>query len=153
MNRALRSVLHAPVYLYRWRCSWILGHRFLLLIHTGRRTGKRRETVLEVMQYRSTGPEAVVMSGFGHGAGWLRNIVATADAEIVLGSRRFSATCRFLDATEAVGVVAAYERQHLFMAPVIRLVLSSLLGWRYDGSPEARSRLAAQLPLIAFRPR
>ena len=50
------------MYLYRWKCGWLLGHRFLLLIHVGRRTGLRRCTVLEVLEYRKEGSEAVVMS-------------------------------------------------------------------------------------------
>ena len=55
----------APVYLYRWRLGWLLGHRLLLLTHIGRRTGLRRQTVLEVVEYRKEIPEAVVVNGFG----------------------------------------------------------------------------------------
>jgi hypothetical protein len=36
---------------------------------------------------------------------------------------------------------------------VVRAVLSRLVGWRYDGTPNARRRLGRELPLIAFRPR
>src|SRR5215469_3700219 len=39
---ALRRLFRVPVYLYWWKCGWLLGHRFLLLNHTGRRTGLRR---------------------------------------------------------------------------------------------------------------
>ena len=52
---------------------WLLGNRFLLLIHIGRRTRRRRETVLEILEFRKEAPEMVVMSGFGHNANWLRN--------------------------------------------------------------------------------
>ena len=61
----LRRLFRAPEYFYRWRCGGLLGHRLLLLIHIGRRTGLRRHTVLEVLEYRKEGPEAVVMSAFG----------------------------------------------------------------------------------------
>jgi hypothetical protein len=64
-KNVLRHLLRAPVYLYRWRLGPLFGKRFLLLTHTGRRTGVRHQTVLEVMEYREEGPEAVVMSGFG----------------------------------------------------------------------------------------
>ena len=151
MNRALGSLFRAPVFLYRWRCGWLLGHRFLLLIHTGRRTGLQRQTVLEVIEYRREGPEVVVMSGFGRTSDWLRNIVATPSPEVVIGSHRFSAIVRCLDQSEAVTVMAGYERRNRFVAPIIRLVLSRLLGWQYGGSDADRRRLVAQLPLIAFR--
>jgi deazaflavin-dependent oxidoreductase (nitroreductase family) len=154
----LRGMFRLPVYLYRWHCGRLLGRRFLLLSHVGRRTGLRRDTVLEIMEYREPGPELpgpelIVMSGFGRNAGWLRNIETTPGAKVTVGSQRFRATHRRLDADEAVRVVAGYEHRHRVAAPIIRTVLSKLLGWRYDGSDAARRRLVAQLPLIAFRPR
>ena len=151
-NRMLRRLFRAPVYLYRWRCGRLFGHRFLLLRHTGRRSGQPRETVLEVLEYRPEGPEAVVMSAYGRGAQWLRNIAAGPGPEVTIGSQRFIADHRFLDETEAAMVIAGYERRNRFAAPIIRIVLSRLVGWRYDGSPDARLRLVRALPLVAFRP-
>lgn len=105
------------------------------------------------MEYRSDGPEAVVMSGFGPQADWLRNIEATPCPEIVIGRQRFIAAHRLLGEAEAMRVIGGYERRHRFMAPIIRSVLSRLLDWRYCGSEDDRRRLVAQLPLVAFRPR
>jgi deazaflavin-dependent oxidoreductase (nitroreductase family) len=145
-----------PIYLYRWHLGWhlgwLLGHRFLLLVHTGRRTGLRRETVLEVLEYRKQTSEAVVMSGFGPNSDWLRNIEATPGEEVVVDSRHFVAAHRFLGEQEAVTVMQGYEQRNRWMAPVVRGVLSSLLGWKYQGSDSDRHRLVRQLPLIAFRP-
>jgi deazaflavin-dependent oxidoreductase (nitroreductase family) len=152
LNAALRRLFRAPVYLYRWNLGWLLGHRFLLLIHIGRRTGLRRHTVLEVMEYRKEGPEAVVMSAFGRNADWLRNIEATPGPEVVIGSQRFVAAHRFLDEEEAIRVINGYEQRNWFIAPIIRAVLSRLLGRPYDSSESARRRLVMQLPLVAFRP-
>jgi deazaflavin-dependent oxidoreductase (nitroreductase family) len=125
----------------------------MLLIHVGRRTGLRRETVLEVMEYRDEGPEVVVMSAFGPEADWLRNIQARSDPEVVIGSLRFTAAHRMLGAEEAVRVIAGYEQRNRLIAPIIRAVLSRLLGWRYLGSEADRRWLVVHLPLIAFRPR
>ena len=94
MGRTLRRVLHAPVLLYRWHGGWLLGQRFLLLIHSGRRTGLRHRTVLEVMEVRREPREWVVMSGFGPQANWLRNIQAAGGAEIVVGREGFVASYR-----------------------------------------------------------
>ena len=71
------------------KCGWLLGHRFLMLIQIGRRTGLRRYTILEVMEYRKGLPEMVVMSGFGRNPDWLRNIEATPNLEVVIGVKRF----------------------------------------------------------------
>lgn len=152
-NRLARSLLRAPVHLYHWRLGPLLGRRFLLLIHTGRRTGKRRETVLEVAEYRPAGSEAVVISAFGRNAGWLRNLEADPEPEVVIGRQRFVAVHRILDADEAVSVVRGYEQRNRLLGPVIRLALSRFLGWPYRGTEGDRRRLVQELPLIAFRPR
>jgi len=152
-NSVLRHLLRAPVYLYRWRLGPLFGKRFLVLTHTGRRTGVRHQTLLEVMEYREVGPEAVVMSGFGRNSDWLRNIEATPNEEVVIGTRHFQASHRFLAEEEAVNVVENYERGNRLVASLVRWVLSRLLGWQYRGSTDDRRRLVGQLPLIAFRPR
>jgi len=152
-NGPLRWFLHAPVYIYRWHLGSLLGKRFLLLTHIGRHTGLRRQTVLELMEYREKGPEAVVMSGFGPNSDWLRNIQARSGEEVDIGSRHFPATHRFLGDEEAMAVVKSYERRNRLVAPLVRDVLSRLLGWQYSGSEADRRRLIEQLPLIAFRPR
>lgn len=150
MGRSLRRLLHAPALLYHCHAGWLLGRRFLLLIHTGRRTGLRHHTVLEVMDIQTNPRAFVVMSGFGPAANWFRNIQATQDAEIVVGRERFTATHRILPPAEAADVIARYEARHRLIAPLVRSVLSKLLGWRYDGSPASRLRTAEALPLVAF---
>ena len=154
LSPLLRLLARAPVWLYR--CGWgrLLDRRFLLLIHVGRKSGLRRETVLEIVDYREQGPEAVVVSGFGRDADWLRNIEARPEAEeVVIGRSRFAASHCILAADEAVRVLADYERRNRFVAPLVRFVLSRLLGWPYHGTDPERRRLAAQLPFVAFRPR
>jgi deazaflavin-dependent oxidoreductase (nitroreductase family) len=148
---SVRWLLRAPVGLYRWRLGWLLGKRFLLLTHIGRRTGARHQTVLEVMEYREEGPEAVVMSGFGRGSDWLRNIEASGGEEVDVGRRHFVACHRFLEEEEAVRVLAGYERRNRLMAPVVRAVLSRLVGWTYHGGEEERRKVVRELPLVGFR--
>jgi len=92
LNSTLRRLFRAPAYLYRWRCGWLFGHRFLLLIQVGRRTGLYRDTVLEILEYRPEGPEVVVMSAFGPKADWLRNIEAGPCPEVVVGMRALPQT-------------------------------------------------------------
>jgi deazaflavin-dependent oxidoreductase (nitroreductase family) len=133
-------------------CGWLLGHRFLLLTHIGRRSGRRRETVLEVVDYRPGGPEIVVVSAYGGAAGWLRNIQATRHTEIAIGKKHFFATYRILGQEEAIEVIRGYEHRNRLIGPIVRLGLGAFLGWRYRGSESDRRRLVTQLPLIAFRP-
>jgi deazaflavin-dependent oxidoreductase (nitroreductase family) len=150
---ALRYLFRGPVYLYRWHLGWLLGHRFLLLTHTGRRSGLRRQTVLEVVEYRKSGPEVVVVSAFGHSADWLRNIEAKSDEEVTVASKHFAASHRILDEEEAISVIRGYEHRNRLVAPLLRAGLGWVAGWAYHGNDEDRRRLVRQLPLVAFRPR
>jgi hypothetical protein len=47
----LRWVFRAPRRLYDVGWGGLLGHRFLLLRHTGRRTGRQHAVVLEVLRH------------------------------------------------------------------------------------------------------
>ena len=149
----LGYLFRAPVHLYRWRLGWLLGNRLLLLTHTGRRTGLRRQNVLEVVEYREEGPEVVVASGFGPHSDWLLNIEARPDEEVTVGSQHFAASHRFLGEEEAMRVIEGYEHRNRFIAPIVRRGFTWLLGWQYRGGENDRRRLVRQLPLIAFRPR
>lgn len=104
------------------------------------------------MEYRD-GPEVVVMSAFGPDADWLQNLKLDPNPEVVISRQRFVAAYRILDTAEAMSVVREYEQRNRFIAPIIRLVLSRLLGWEYRGSDDDRWRLVKQLPLVALRPR
>lgn len=149
----LGRVLGAPAYLYDAHAGWLLGRRFLRLTHVGRRTGRRYRTMLEVIgQDRRTG-EVLVMAGLGRSAQWLRNIEAGNAVEVAIGHDRFHPVHRMLTPVEASEALAGYERRNRLLAPIVRKVLSWLVGWRYDGSPAARLRLVTQLPVVAFRPR
>ncbi|HEY1677241.1 MAG TPA: nitroreductase family deazaflavin-dependent oxidoreductase [Candidatus Sulfotelmatobacter sp.] len=149
---ALWYLFRGPVRLYHWHLGWIFGHRCLLLTHFGRRTGLRRETVLEVVEYREKGPEVIVANGFGPNSDWVRNIEVRDEEEITVGLQHFRATHRFVPAEEALAVIRSYERRNRFIAPLVRRGFSWLLGWGYTGSEADRRRLVMQIPLIAFRP-
>jgi deazaflavin-dependent oxidoreductase (nitroreductase family) len=150
---ALRALLGLPVLLYHAHLGLLLGHRFLLLVHTGRKTGLHRETVLEVVRYDPVTRESVVAAGWGRRTGWLHNVEAGLAHEVWTGRDRFAPTYRIVLPDEAERLFADYERRNRFIGPIIRAVLSRLLGWRYDGTTAARRRAIEQLPLVGFRPR
>lgn len=148
----LRWLLSLPDLLYRARLGRLLGHRFLRLTHRGRTSGQVRHVVLEVVRHdRSTG-EVVAAAGWGERTQWLLNLRAGGAIRVETGSERYRPVVRYLPPEEAEQVFADYERRNRFMAPVVRRVLSALLGWRYDGSASARRRAVEQLTLVGFRP-
>jgi len=76
--------------------------------------------VLEVIEYRAALPEAIVLSAYGAGSGWLLNIQTDATTEVIIAPRRFIAAYRFPDDEEAGAAALEHqEHDHLFR-PLIR---------------------------------
>ena len=148
----LRRLLRAPVFLYRAGLGGLLGSRFLLITHVGRRSGREYRTVVEVVGRLPESDEYVVMAGFGHAADWLQNLRAGGGREITVGSRRFRPAVRELGEDEGCAVLAGSEQRNRLIAPVVRRVLSALVGWQYAGTDEQRRRLVRARPLVAVGP-
>ena len=148
----LRRLLRVPVFLYRAHLGRLLGSRFLLLTHAGRRSGRQYRTVVEVVGRLPETGEYVVMAGFGHAADWLQNLRAGGGREVTVGGRRFRPAVRELAEDEAASVLAGYERRNRLIALVVRRVLSRLVGWDYTGTDQQRRRLVRERPLVALGP-
>jgi deazaflavin-dependent oxidoreductase (nitroreductase family) len=148
LGRVARLVLKAPVLLYRWHLGALLGRRFLLVTHAGRRSGRHYQTVVEVVGH--LGDRWYVMSGFGRTSDWYLNVLAAGTAQIRVGLTTATAIVRELERPQAATIVADYERRNRFMAAVIRRALSRQVGWLYTGSEADRLRLVEQLPVLEF---
>jgi deazaflavin-dependent oxidoreductase (nitroreductase family) len=151
-NAVVRRLLKLPAALYRADLGWLLGQRFLMLTHVGRRSGRAYDTVLEVLRYDASTRTAVVVAGLGRSSDWYLNLRHRSTAQVTIGRDRFPATHSGLSESDAAEVLADYERRNRWIAFVVRIVLSGLLGWRYYGTDDERRRLVAQLPLVVLRP-
>jgi deazaflavin-dependent oxidoreductase (nitroreductase family) len=134
--------------LYRFHLGWLLDHRFLLLTHRGRKSGRIYHTVLEVVRFDHATSEAVVVSGWGGRADWFRNLRAHPALEIAIGRDRFVPTQRFLDANQVEAELADYARGH----PLAVRVLPRLFGVRLDGPEATRRAFAQSVRMVAFCP-
>jgi deazaflavin-dependent oxidoreductase (nitroreductase family) len=153
ITNRVRLLLGLPRHLYAHGLGGLLGSRFLQLTHTGRRSGRRYATVLEVVHHDRAAGEYVVVAGLGRGADWYRNVRAGGPLTVTVGRRCFPAQARDLEPDEAVVVLRDYERRNRLVSPVVHRVLSGLLGWTYRGTPDQRKRLVRELPLVGLRPR
>ncbi len=124
--RLTRFFVRLPIWLYRLRLGWLLGGRFLLLSHTGRKTSLPRRTVLEVVHHDTDSATYFVAAAWGAKAQWLRNIQARPRIEVTVGRRRFGAIARVVSPEEAERVLETYARQHrIAMRALGRLLGSS----------------------------
>lgn len=141
-------LLRVPNLLYRARLGFMLGNRFLMIEHRGRKSGRLHRTVVEVVGRSSDDRERFVVSGFGTKTDWYQNLLAGQLEAIWLGNRRVPSSVRFLDHVEAAGILARYERAH----PRTARLLLNQLGLVYDGTDAGRIAMMPELPMVAFQP-
>ena len=147
-NQLLLLLFRLPVWVYRLHLGWLLGHRFLIVTHQGRKTGKVRHTVVEVVRHDRAGGEFIVVAGYRRTSDWYRNIQATSALQIHVGGRRFTPFQRFLTPEEVGKEFEDYESRH----PRLARTLAWMVGLEYDGSESQRKTLTSELPMIALSP-
>ena len=69
-----RLLWRAPIWLYRAGLGWMMGNRFLLLNHIGRKSGLPRQAVVEVVVSNDEEGTFTIASGFGAKSDWYQNI-------------------------------------------------------------------------------
>ena len=145
----LRFLVRLPIWLYRAHVGWLLGNRFLLLKHVGRKSGLTRRTVLEVVRYDQAAETWIIASGWGENSQWYKNIHNNPAVELESGWRRARATARRLSKKEAKGELSDYARRH----PIaFRWLARRMLG-RHEGEMSEKLHLLAEtIPLIALQP-
>ncbi len=143
----LRLALKAPHWLYRLHLGWLLGHRFLLLTHRGRKSGRVYSTVLEVVRYDPATHESVVVSGWGEHADWYLNIQDAPALAVETGGKRYVPTQRLLTPEEVYQALRDYLRRNRWATGIVR----RLFGMLFDGSDGDRTRIG-ELCGVAFRP-
>jgi len=140
--------VQSPKWIFRAHLGFIFGSRFLLLEHTGRKSGRVYQTPLEVASRDQDHDEYIVTSGTGTKADWYRNIKVKPAVAIWLGSHRYAVTQRFLPTAEAVERMKVYEREH----PKTAARLEEMMGVSHDNTDESWMAMMEQIPMIGFTP-
>ncbi|MFC8271867.1 nitroreductase family deazaflavin-dependent oxidoreductase [Streptomyces sp. NPDC057271] len=139
-----RRLARLPIHLYRGGLGPLFAGRLLLLIHTGRKSGRSREVVLEVVDHNRLGGTWTVASGFGADAQWYRNLRSTPQATIQFGRRYQVVTARFPPSEEGGRIMVDYARRH----PRAARTLCGYMGFTVDGSDAAYRAAGEQIPFV-----
>lgn len=141
-----RIAFRLPILLYRLGLGWLLGERFLLIHHTGRKSGKLRRAVVEVVRRDREQKRYIVASAFGPKSQWYQNVCHTPDVTVQVGRRKLQAHAELLPAAEGGQEMVNYARRH----PLSARILVKLLGYRVYGSEADYRALGESIPFIAF---
>ncbi|MEZ4657897.1 MAG: nitroreductase family deazaflavin-dependent oxidoreductase [Caldilineaceae bacterium] len=144
-----RLFLRLPIWLYRWRLGWLLGGRFVMIRHTGRKSGLPRDTVIELVHYRPETDTYFIASGWGEKADWFRNIQKTPTVLLFTRNKRLPALTRRLSTAEAADILARYATLH---PTSFRQLSKMMIGEALTNAPADCRRLAAVVPVVAIAP-
>lgn len=145
----LKWFLRLPIGLYHIHLGGLLGDRFLLLTHVGRKTGLPHHTVVEVVQHDQATETYYVVSGWGEKANWYRNILAHPQVTIQVRNQKLMAVAERVSPDEGAQIMLDYARKH----PFALRELAKIMKYPLDGSEASASDLGKNVPIIAFRTR
>jgi deazaflavin-dependent oxidoreductase (nitroreductase family) len=144
----LRWLLRMPIWLYRLRLGRLLGNRFLMLTHIGRKSGQPRQSVLEVVGHDQATGIYIIASGWGKKADWLRNIEKNPNVLVDAHGRRFEATAERLSQERATNAARDYARRH---QSGFRALAGRMIGRPLTGTDADYRALAEAVPFIVLR--
>jgi len=146
----LRFGLRLPIWLYRLHLGWLLGNRFLLLTHIGRKSGTLRQTIIEVVKHDKESNSFYVVSGWGNQSDWYQNIHKNPDVAINVGGKKLQVHTEDIPLSKAVDILEEYTRRYpLAFKELTRLFLKE----EFQPGRESSQRLAEMMPMVVFRPR
>ena len=146
--RGIKAIpFRAPIWMFRTGLGWIMGSRFLLLTHIGRKTGLPRQTVLEIINESPDRQVYTVVSGFGSKSQWYKNIIHNPKVKIQVGTKKFQALARRLDPDQAEKVFQDYIQRF----PRGFQTLAYLIGYQIEHTEEGYRKFSRQIPIIQFK--
>ena len=137
-----------PKLLYRLHLGWLLGHHCLLLTHRGRKTGRVRQTVLDLLHFDPGTKECLVDAMYGEQADWYQNIQTHPALEVQIGRVHFVPVQRILPSEEAEAILTDFWRRY---PEGVRLGLR-LLGFHYDETEASKHAILSSLRVVSFHP-
>jgi deazaflavin-dependent oxidoreductase (nitroreductase family) len=149
-NSLLRFSLRLPIWLYRFHLGRLLGNRFLLLTHMGRKSGVPRQAVIEVVKHEEGSDRYFVVSGWGSQSDWYRNIHKNPDVVINVGARKLQVSAEDIPLSQAIDILEEYTHRYpLAFKELTQLFLKEEL----EPGRVSSQRLAEMMPMVGFRPR
>jgi len=121
-----RLLYRAPIWFYRLGLGGLMGENNVLLNHIGRRSGKTRQAVVEIIRHDKGANVYIVASGLGEKSDWFQNLMVHPDITIQVGRKRMASHAERLPLPQATEILLDYSHRN---ARGIR-AFASMIGYR-----------------------
>jgi deazaflavin-dependent oxidoreductase (nitroreductase family) len=142
-----RLMWRLPIGLYRSHLGWLLTSHFLLLEHVGRKSGKVRRVVLEIIKRDKANDIYFVAAGFGPSSDWYQNLVKTPRVRIHSGFRKADVIAEIMSMDEAERIITDYARRN----PTVIRALAKIIGYEVKKGEQDYRGFAKLVPIVALK--
>lgn len=125
----------------------LVGAEWMLITTVGRKSGKPRDTMVDVMDYDKANDTYFVEVAYGSRADWYRNIQANPLFKAHVGRRKFQARAATLANADAGEIMVQFFRRK----PAYTRSVMAMVGMKFEGEEELRA-LGSKLTLLAVHP-
>jgi deazaflavin-dependent oxidoreductase (nitroreductase family) len=146
----LKFFLRFPIHLHKMGFGgWerLMGAQWMLITTVGRKSGKRRNAMVDVMDYDKATDTYYIEAAYGSRADWFRNIQSNPRFEAQVGRRKFHATATPLSNEKAGELMVHFYRAK----PAYTRSVMAMVGMKFEGEEELRA-LGSKLTLLAVQP-
>lgn len=143
-----RLLFRAPIWLYKNNLGWLLGKRFLMITHVGRKSGIPRQVVLEIVKYKPSSETYYVAAAWGEHSDWVKNIRVNPQIQVQVSNQRRETIAETLTPEQAEEVILDYSERH----PSAMMSLARMMGYKLDGSEQDFRDFGRQLLMFALKP-
>lgn len=134
--------------LYRWRLGWLFAHRFAVLTHVGRRSGRTYRTALWVYGYQPDTSKVTAVSVWGE-SNWYRSIRTKPATLMQIGRRSIvPGNQQFLSTEDIVAIEKVFRREH----PWIARGQALLMHWPWPATDEQLRTMSDNMRAVTFSP-
>ncbi len=149
-GKLLKFFFKAPLVMHKLGFGgWerLIGAQWMLITTIGRKTGKRRETMVDVMDYDKENDIYYVEAAYGARADWYKNIQSNPIFEAQVERRKFKARAGALTNEGAGELLVRFYRQK----PAYTRSVMAMAGMKFKDEDELRE-LGKNLTLLAVKP-
>ncbi|NOT03430.1 MAG: nitroreductase family deazaflavin-dependent oxidoreductase [Anaerolineales bacterium] len=149
-NRMLKFFFKVPVWLHKMGLGgWerLIGAQWMFITTKGRKTGKPRNSMVDVMDYDKATDTYYIEAAYGARADWYKNMQSNPVFEAQVGRRKFKARAGTLSTEGASDMLVQFYRTK----PAYTRSVMAMAGMKFKDEDELRI-LGKNLTLLAIKP-